>query len=108
MRQNRYVDSNEAPSAADAAYVEQTYDSKLAEWRRRGLVWWTNTNRTTAEIPDEVFSVLCDLIQNQIASAFEAAPGPPQTQQLEEVLLGNLRRLMHKPPSGEATPFSPY
>lgn len=107
----RVLAANESPTAADAALVEGAYDTKLAEWRRRGFVWWTNTNRSTQEIPDEVFPALVDLISNEVAGAFASAGAPRnavEKRAIEAELLRSLRALNHKPPSGEPTSFSSY
>lgn len=91
-----------------AAYVERVYDAKLAQWRREGCVWWTNTDRVTEEIPLEVFPTLCDLVENEISKTFGEENPPAEKRLKERGLLRELRRLNHKPPSGEATPFSIY
>lgn len=98
----------DSPSAADASQVESIYDRKLAEWRDDGLVFWTNTDRTTAEIPDRVYSVLLDLMENEARNAFKGDNPPAQKRQTEVYLLGRLRRLMAKKPSGETTTYSSY
>lgn len=108
LQNNRYVGAGETPAPADAAVVEDAYDAKLAEWRRRGLVWWTNTNRSTSEIPNEVFSALTDLMVNEVKSYFEVAQDQATKRAIEEELLRNLRRMNHKPATGESTPFSVF
>lgn len=108
LTQLRILAAGEPLSARDAAFVEGRYDSKLAQWRRLGFVWWPNTNRTTEEIPDEVFSILGDLMQNELESSYREALPVVQKRAFEVELLRELRKLNHKPPSGEVTPFSSY
>lgn len=110
LRQMGVLNALEDPSAEDAAFVERTYDTKLAEWRRHGFVWWTNTNRNTSEIPDEVFPVLVDLMENEVGSTFgmNGTKNNAEKRLIEQELLKSLKRLNHKPPSGESTPFSSY
>ena len=98
----------EEPSAADAATVEARYDSKLLEWKDDGLVYWTNTNRDTEEIPDRLFGILCDLMENEVRNDFKRDNPPEQRQAREILLLKPLRRHMAKGPSGEPTTFSTY
>ena len=106
----RVLSAAEDPSAEDSALVQSAYDSKLAEWRRRGFVWWTNTDATTAEIPDEVFATLSDLMENELAGSFGVGKDMTGAEKRieENELLRHLRVLNTKPPSGEATPFSSY
>lgn len=110
LRQMGVLNATEDPTAEDAAFVERTYDTKLSEWRRRGFVWWTNTNRDAAEIPDEVFASLVDLLENEVGSTYgmSGAKNNVEKRAIEQELLKSLRRLNYKPPSGEQTPFSSY
>ena len=43
-------DPDENLDAADAKYIRGKYDRCLEFWRDEGLVYWTNTNDTTAGI----------------------------------------------------------
>jgi hypothetical protein len=100
---------DETPSAEDASTVEAKYDSKLLEWRDEGLIYWDNgSNRNTEEIPDRVFSVLCDLMENEVRNQFKSDNPPVQRMAQEVALLRRLRRHLAKKPSGESTPFSSY
>lgn len=109
LRQMAVIASNESPSSEDAAFVERAYDTKLAEWRRLGFVWWANTSRTTDEIPAEVVGVLTDLLENETAGAFgKSSPATAEKRETERILLRALRAINHKPPSGEQTPISSY
>ena len=96
------------PSAADSATVEARYDTKLGEWRDDGLVYWTNTDRDTLEIPDRVFGILCDLMENEVRDDFKRDNPPVQRMAQENIILSRLRRQMAKQPSGEQTTFSSY
>lgn len=99
----------ESPGAADAATVEDTYDRKLREWRDEGLVFWPNgTNRNTEEIPDQVYGIICDLMENEVRNQFKGDNPPVQRMAQEQVLCRRLHRHMAKPPSGEPTSFSSY
>lgn len=108
LEQMRQVGVGETIPAPQSAFVEKRYDSKLAQWRREGFVWWTNTDRTTSEIPDEVFATLCDLIENEISKPVGEDNPVMQKRAIERQLLRELRRMNPKPPSGESTPFSAY
>lgn len=100
--------AGEEPSAEDAALVEGRYDSKLLEWKDDGLVYWTNTGRDTEEIPDRLFGILCDLMENEVRNDFKRDNPPEQRQAREILLLKPLRRHLAKGPSGETTTFSSY
>ena len=99
---------DEEASATDAAYVEAAYDSKLREWRDDGLVYWANTTRNTEEIPDQVFGILCDLMENEVRNSFKGDNPPVQRHAQELAILSRLRRQQSKRPSGEQTTFSSY
>ena len=102
------LNASETTPAADAAYVERRYDVKLEEWRDMGLVYWPNTDRDTSEIPDVVFSVLCDLMGNEISAAFGSSSKPEDKDARETLLLKRLRRIMAKKSSGEPTRATYY
>jgi hypothetical protein len=109
LRQMNVYAPDEEPSAEDAAAVEGKYDTKLREWRDDGLVYWLNgTNRNTEEIPDQVFGILCDLMENEVRNQFKGDNPPVQRLAQETVLLSRLRRHLSKRPSGESTTFSSY
>jgi hypothetical protein len=102
------IDPGETPSPEETAMVEFSYKRRLAEWRRRGFVWWTNTDATTEEIPNELFETLSDLMQNEVAGRFGDGLDEVEKRAQEDELLRNLRMLNAKPLSGESTPFSSY
>lgn len=104
----RIIGAGQSIPSEDAALVEDAYDAKLAEWRRRGFVWWTNTSASTEEIPDEVFAILVDLMDNEVGAAYGKGKGGAEKRLEETELLRSLRILNSKPPSGEQTPFSAY
>ncbi len=108
LQRLRITGAGETASAEDTTLVESTYTSKFAEWRRRGLVWWTYTDRSTEEIPDDVFSVLVDLIENEVAGSFGKGEGGYAKREQERMLLRDLRQLNIKPASGEPTSFVTY
>lgn len=102
------IGAKETPTAVDAAYVESRYDVKLEEWRDMGLVYWPNTGRSTQEIPPVVFSVLCDLIANEVSGAFGEGGKPEDRDARETLLLKRLRRILAKKSSGEPTRATYY
>lgn len=109
LRQMNVIAPEEEPEAHDAAYVEDAYDRKLREWRDDGLVYWPNgTNRNTEEIPDQVFGILCDLMENEVRGSFKGDNPPAQRLAQELLMLSRLRRQQSKRPSGEPTTFSSY
>lgn len=108
LKQLNVIAPDEEAAAHDAAYVEGVYDTKLREWRDDGLVYWTNTDRNTEEIPDQVFGTLCDLMENEVRNSFKGDNPPVQRMAQETAILSRLRRQQAKRPSGEATTFSSY
>lgn len=108
LEQLRETGAGQTPDAADARLVEDRYDAKLAEWRDRGLVWWTNTNRSTAEIPLEVFQALVDLMENEVSHTFNRDNPTVQRRMMEEQLLAPIRRSKSARSSGESTWTSHY
>lgn len=108
LRQMNVIAPEETADAASALSVEGQYDVKLREWRDEGLVYWPNTDRNTEEIPDQVFGMLCDLMENEVRNSFKGDNPPVQRMAQEVVLLSRLRRHLSKRPSGEQTTFSSY
>lgn len=102
------LNATESPEAQDAAFVENRYDAKLEEWRDLGLVYWPNTDRNTAEIPDVVYAVLCDLMGNEVAGAFGKAGPIEEKEAREALILKRLRRIMSKRGTGEPTRATYY
>ena len=70
LRRSRIVGTLVEPAAEDLQRVTDIYDSKLAEWRDRNLVYWDNTGLDSAEIPDACFDTLVDLMVNADESQF--------------------------------------
>jgi hypothetical protein len=108
LKQLNVIAPDEEASATDAAYVEAAYDSKLREWRDDGLVYWANTTRNTEEIPDQVFGILCDLMENEVRHSYKGDNPPVQRHAQELAILSRLRRQQSKRSSGEQTTFSSY
>lgn len=100
--------NNQPITAEDMDYVCDQYDAKRLEWREQGACWWPNTDDTTSEIPIEAAPALEKLLVNEIGPAFGRQMSPVDQMAAEEMLLRPLRRLMAKPPSGEATTFDAY
>lgn len=106
LRDLREVGDGEAPTAEAAKLVEDAYDAKHAEWRRRGLAWWDNTGKHVAEIPLEAFQVVVDLMANETSGSLgrpEAPKSAADKREIEKSLLRDLRAMLHKPSSGEQT-----
>jgi hypothetical protein len=108
MQNGGYLGADETVSDADSAAIELRYDTKLAEWRRLGFVWWVNTSLTVAEIPDDVFAVMSQLMLNEVMPLFGTNISPTDQEAAEQRLLRKLRRLNHKPQSGEPTRSSHF
>lgn len=108
LEQLREIGSGQDPDADDADLIERRYDAKLSEWRDRGVAWWPNTNRSTAEIPLVVFQIVVDLMENEVMHQFGRDNPTVQRRLMEEQLLGHLRRHLAKPPSGESTTVTNY
>lgn len=70
LRRLRILAAGETASAEDAALVEDEYDDTLEALREEGLVYWPNTGRSTAEIPQVVFQALVGIMCDAVASAF--------------------------------------
>lgn len=108
LRKLTVVDALETPSAQDSAYVEDQYDHKYAELRDKGLAYWTNTDRSTEEIPLVVFGALVDIMCEDVAGAF-GLKTPSDTDDVGRQVscgtkgLRNLRAHVAKRPSGEST-----
>lgn len=97
----------DTPAAEEAAIIRQAYDDKLEQWREMGLVYWTNTDNATQEIPNIVFPMMVMLVANWVAPDFGKGSATDAIT-MEEALLIPLRRHMAKPPSGEPTSFTDY
>ena len=103
------LDATESPAAEDAAYVEARYDDLRDELVDKGLAYWPNTNRTTAEIPAVVFSALTMILAGRCSVTFRVAE-PTVTdddgKQMPASAKGwrDLRRHLAKPASGRPTP----
>jgi hypothetical protein len=108
LRQMNETGAGQAPDADDAKLIEDRYDTKLAEWRDRGLVWWTNTGRNTAEIPLELYQAIVDLMENEVKDTYGRDNPLPQRRMIEEQLLAPLRRSKSSRASGVSTSFSIY
>jgi hypothetical protein len=88
--ENSYFGSAVQPTEVDAA-------SGGAQWKELRL---TRVNA--------VFGTLSDLMVNEVQGSFTEPMDPVAKMEREEQLLRRLRRLNHKPPSGESTPFSAF
>lgn len=104
LRKLRIASSVQAPAAEDVARVAGAYDTKLEEWRDRDLVYWTNTDLATAEIPIAAFDALVDLMINEVGGDYGRDQlGPIERRQIEERLLQHLRRHTQTRSSGLPT-----
>lgn len=92
LRKLGVIDPLANPSSKDAQIVWSAYDDKLKELTAKGLVFWTNTNESTAEIPKEVFVILVALIANDLATWFGQEQSDADRVALEAQLLSELRQ----------------
>jgi hypothetical protein len=97
LKRSRIVGAADTPSAVDLARVTDIYDTKLEEWRSRDLVYWTNTDLATEEIPIEVFDTLVALMINCSESQYGRNTQISQLDRMaiEDRLLRSLRRYVH-------------
>lgn len=94
LKRAQITGSADTPASEDLARVVAIYDTKLHEWMDRDLVYWTNTNGTTAEIPAPVFEPLVALLINAAERQFgkNAQISLLDRQAIEDMLLKRLRR----------------
>lgn len=97
MRKIGLVEALESPSSEDANYIWGEYDDKLSELKDDGLVYWTNTNATTSEIPNAVFPALVKIMGAEVMPAF----GLPLDAGLLNEGMMQLRKHISKQSSGE-------
>ena len=98
LRRIRVVGLLEPAPAEVLTRVGAIYDSKLHEWRDRGLVYWENTDGfETAEIPGGVYETLVQLLINVGESQFGKNVQISQLDRnaIEDRLLRSLRRHTH-------------
>lgn len=113
LRKLGVLAATETAPAEDSSLVEARYDDKLEELRDKGLVYWPNTSRTTAEIPSVVFGAMVNIMVEDVATYF-GAKIPEITDDSGRVVscgtkgLRDLRRHMAKGPSGEPTEATYY
>lgn len=70
MRLPGWLDAQEEPESADAAFITNTYSDFYAEWKLKDLAYWP-----IGAIPDEVFQYVARIIADAVAPAFgDAAP----------------------------------
>lgn len=100
LRQMGLVPVGDSPAPENASFVKDVYDQKLAEWRDRGLVYWPNTDDSTAEIPVAVFQPLVMLLANWVGPSFGKAAALEEQVAREEMLLKPLRRHVARAPTG--------
>lgn len=113
LSQLRIIGSVGDPSAEDASDVADHYDDVYAQLVDQGLCYWTNTDRTTEEIPDVVFRPLANIVSAEACDSFGKEEPVTYDETGEKIPVRakgyrDLRRHMSKKPSGEATPFSSF
>jgi len=97
MRKIGLVDALETPAGEHASYIWGEYDDKLSELKDDGLVYWTNTDATTAEIPNAIFPALVKIMGAEVMPAF----GLPLDAGLLNEGMSQLRKHLSKERSGE-------
>jgi hypothetical protein len=108
LRKLGILSAVDTPSAEDSSFVEARYDDKLDELRDKGLVYWTHTSRTSADIPNSVFAAIVNIMVEELATHYRAAIPTVTDDHGRPVSIGtkgmrDLRRHMAKGPSGEPT-----
>lgn len=107
------VDAINAPSSVDAAYIEGEYDMLFDQWVGSDRAYWTNTDRTTSEIPDMLLSALVDILTGHCAPSF-GVPEPQVTDEDGKQLTASargwraLKRLTRTASTGEQTEATFY
>lgn len=81
----------------DVAFVIDKYEDKFEELRAPGLelTYWLQD-----EIPTPIFSILVDLIANEVAGTFGQPQSKPDKIATEEVILRKLRRHVSRAATG--------
>jgi hypothetical protein len=91
LRKMGVIAADETASAEDAAYIKAEYDDKHEWWLDQEMAYWP-----LEEIPNAIFSVVRDVMINEVMETF----GRPQTpedkaareQLLEKRLWQHIRR----------------
>jgi hypothetical protein len=105
LRKLGVLDALHSPSSEDAAIVEARYDDMHESLKDQGLVYWPNTDRSTAEIPSVVFGAVVDIMAENVALHFGVEIPTVTDAHGRPVSIGtrgtrNLRVHMAKGPSG--------
>ena len=98
MQHGGWLSAEQTPSAEDAALIKAAYDDKLEYLTDEGLVYWS-----ADEIPNAVFTIVRDLMINEVGAAFGEAQPLEQKQDREDYIVKKLRRHMARNPSGART-----
>jgi hypothetical protein len=96
LRDIGVVDAEETPDTVDRNYVIEAYELKWAELSAHGLEY---TYWPIAEIPDQVFLIVRDLVKMEVVGAFGQSIAPSQKEAEERIILTRLRRHVQKPTS---------
>jgi len=98
MRQGGWLDATQQPSAEDAAFIKAAYADKFDYLVSEDLCYWN-----LDEIPTAIFTIIRDLMINEVSGAFGEASSPEDKQAREDFILKRLRRHMARNPSGQRT-----
>lgn len=98
LRKMTVIDATELPDTEDSTFVTSAYDRKFDQMVDQKLAYWSR-----AEIPNEIFSAVRDLIVNEVKEAYGDAMTAAEKETEEMVLLRPIRRHVNRPSSGHNT-----
>lgn len=96
LRDLNVIDAAETPDTEDAAFVTEKYVTKYEELADEELCYWP-----LDAIPGAIFQSVCDLVKNEVQSAFGTPQAPEDKEARELIILRRIRRHMHKRSSGQ-------
>lgn len=108
LKRLRVCAADQSPSANDSAYVENEYDSILAMYDDKEMIYWPNTGRLVAEIPLAAYHALVDILCGSVSTAYgkpEPTVADERGNQIPCSTRGwrNLKKHIARKPSGFPT-----